>query len=336
MPGFLRWQETPVGRAPVVASELAFGDRLGSWKARWGMGRMSYLVPPGVYAVGEPSPDDPVMVTANYKMSYDIVRQTLAGRNVWLLVLETYGINVWCAAGKGTFGTGELVRRVRETRLAEVVNHRQLILPLLGAAGVRAVEVQTRTGFAVRFAAIRANDLPEYLDNGMTTTPAMRELSFTIAERLVLTPIEMVAALRGSIPVILGLLLWGSLGSGGFSSAVRPVIAYLGAVFAGAFVTPLLLPWLPTRSFAVKGAFAGLIWAAIWHAVGGEGKSAAAAASFLILPAVASFLALNFTGSTPFTSRSAVKKEMRLALPVMAGSVLVGSVLWLAGRYFSA
>ena len=62
-------------------------------------------------------------------MSYDIVRSALARRNCWLLLLETYGINVWCAAGKGTFGTGELVRRIASSRLAEVVSHRRLILP---------------------------------------------------------------------------------------------------------------------------------------------------------------------------------------------------------------
>jgi CO dehydrogenase/acetyl-CoA synthase delta subunit len=299
---------------------------------------MSYLVPPGLYAIGDPTPADPVVVTANYKMSYDIVRRELAGRNVWLLVLETYGINVWCAAGKGTFGTGETVRRVQATRLAEVVTHRLLLLPILGAAGVSAREVRSRTGFTVRFATIRACDLPEFLDKGMTTTPAMRELSFAFAERLILTPIELVAALKSSIPIILVLLLLGGLAGDGLSlAAARPVIAYLGAVLAGAFAAPLLLPWLPTRSFAIKGAFAGLVWALAWHALNGEDVSASAtAASFLLLPAVASFLALNFTGSTPFTSRSGVKKEMRFALPVMAAALLLGTVLWVMGRFLPA
>jgi hypothetical protein len=338
VPGFLRWKETPAGRAPVVSPELRFGDRLGSWKARWGIGRMSYLVPPGLYAIGDPTPADPVVVTANYKMSYDIVRRELAGRNVWLLVLETYGINVWCAAGKGTFGTGEIVRRVLATRLAEVVNHRLLLLPILGAAGVSAREVRSRTGFTVRFATIRACDLPEFLDNGMaTTTPAMRELTFTLAERLILTPIELVVALKGSIPIMLILLLLGGTMGDGLSLAAKPAVAYLGALLAGAFATPLLLPWLPTRSFAIKGAFAGLVWALAWHALNGEDVSASAtAASFLLLPAVASFLALNFTGSTPFTSRSGVKKEMRLALPVMAAALLLGTALWVMGRFFPA
>ena len=177
MAGFQRWLETPAGRVPVIATALGPADRVGAWKARWGIGRMSYLVPPGLYAVGAPGPRDPVLVTANYKMSYDLVRSELAGRNAWLLVLETNGINVWCAAGKGTFGTGELVARIEASRLAKVVEHRQLILPLLGAPGVSAHEVGARTGFTVRFAAIEARDIPRYLDGGMRTTPEMRELT---------------------------------------------------------------------------------------------------------------------------------------------------------------
>ncbi|MRR35042.1 acetyl-CoA synthase subunit gamma, partial [bacterium] len=172
---------------PIVSTGFRFNDRLGAWKARGGIGRMSYLVPPGLYAVGSPGPQDPVVVTANYKMSYDLVRRELTGRNIWLLVLETFGINVWCAAGKGTFGTDELVRRLKKTELAAVVEHRILILPILGAPGVAAHQVARRTGFRVRYATIRAADLPEFLDNGMVTTPVMRQLTFTTYERLVLT-----------------------------------------------------------------------------------------------------------------------------------------------------
>ena len=82
---------------------------------------MNYLVPAGLYAIGEPTAEAPVVVTANYKMSFDLVRRELSGRNVFLLVLETFGINVWCAAGKGSFGTDELVQRIASSGLARVV-----------------------------------------------------------------------------------------------------------------------------------------------------------------------------------------------------------------------
>ncbi len=292
------------------------------------------MVPPGLYAIGNPTAADPVVVTANYKMSYDIVRRALAGRNVWLLVLETYGINVWCAAGKGTFGTGELVRRIASSRLAEAVSHRLLILPILGAPGVSAHEVARRSGFSVSYATIRAADLPEYLDNGRVSTPAMQEMNFTFYDRLVLVPVELVLALKSVVVVgIAAFLLAALLGSliDGFTA----FCAYLGAVLTGIVLGPLLLPWLPGRSFAVKGAVAGMAWSGLFYLLAGghAWSKPVTAAIFLAQPAVSAFFTLNFTGCSTFTSRSGVKKEMRIAIPAMGGALLMGAVLLLAGRF---
>lgn len=330
----MAWLETPAGRVPRISSELAFSDHLGACKARWGIGRMDFIVPPGLYALGTPSASDPVLVTANYKMSYDIVRRSLAGRNVWLLVLETYGINVWCAAGKGTFGTGELVRRVTSSGLERVVSHRRLILPLLGAPGVSAHEVARRSGFTVTYGVIRAEDLPQYLDSGLAARPAMRRLTFTLYERLVLIPVELVLALK-SIAVIAGVILLLVSALGGITAGATALCAYLGACLSGIVLGPLLLPWLPGRSFAVKGGVAGLFWGLLFHRLAaGQGWNwPVTAALFLALPAVSAFYTLNFTGCTPYTSRSGVKQEMRIALPAMGGALAVSVLLLLAGRF---
>jgi CO dehydrogenase/acetyl-CoA synthase delta subunit len=295
---------------------------------------MCYMVPPGLYALGKPTETDPVVVTANYKMSYDTVRHSLGGRNCWLLVLETYGINVWCAAGKGTFGTGELVRRIEASGLAQVVSHRRVILPVLGAPGVSAHEVARRSGFNVSYAAIRASDLPRYLDNGMVTTPQMQELSFSLYERLVLIPVELVLALK-SIAIASGGLSLLFFFASGPEAGVKVFLAWLGASLTGIVVGPLLLPWLPGRSFALKGAVAGLVWSELFYLLAGghAWNRWVAAAIFVAMPAVSAFYTLNFTGCTPFTSVSGVKKEMRIAIPVMGGALLLGLVLLLAGRF---
>jgi acetyl-CoA decarbonylase/synthase complex subunit gamma len=320
-----------------ITSELTLGDHLGACKARWGIGRMHYLVPPGLYAIGTPDAAAPVLVTANYKMSYDILRRTLRGRNVWLLVLETFGVNVWCAAGKGTFGTEELLAQIRATNLAAIVSHRQLILPILGAPGVAAHKVTKQSGFAVRYGTIRAADLPAYLDNGLVTTPAMRELTFTFYERLVLLPVEIVHALKSAAFIALLLFLLGFFAAGS-ASAGRLIFAYLGALFSGIVVGPLLLPWLPGRSFAFKGAVVGLLWFLLcYQLVGGGWNLAQTVAALLALPALSAFYTLNFTGCTTYTSPNGVKKEMRLAMPVMGLALLVSVVLlavghWLPGK----
>ena len=328
VPGFLSWRDTPAGRVPQIESQLRPMDHFGTWKVRWGIGRSNYLVPPGLYALGSPGPDDPVVVTANFKMSYDLVRRSLHGRNLWLLVLETFGINVWCAAGKGTFGTEELIRRLAKARLAEVVNHYRLLLPLLGAPGVAAHVVAEETGFQIRYAAVRAADLPAYLDHGMTTTAEMRSPSFRLYDRLVLIPVELLQALRIMAPfaALLFLLGWWLEG---LPAANSVAIALLGAVAAGTVVVPLLLPWLPSRRFAVKGALVGAAWGILWLIWLGEHlPGLAAAGTTLALTAVSTFYALSFTGSTPYTSRSGVRRELHDTLPSLAAVLLTAVLLW--------
>lgn len=267
-------------------------------------------------------------------MSYDLLRNQLEHRSVWILVLETYGVNVWCAAGKGTFGTDELVRRIGSTGLAQLISHRRLIVPILGAPGIAAHEVRKQTGFAVRYATVRAGDLPEYLDNGMVTTARMRQLTFSLRERLVLIPVELMLSLKPLalvgfllliIPTLLGVPLVG----------FRMLVAFYSAVFTGIAVTPILLPWLPGRHFSVKGAVAGsaLLLGFCFFGSRPDYDVSTILAAFLILPAVSAFYALNFTGCTPFTSNSGVKKEMRIALPLIGGSVLLGIIIAIAGSF---
>ena len=301
---------------------------MGSWKVRWGIGRTDYIVPPGLYAVGSPHGQSPVVVTANYKMSYDSVRQALAGRDVWLLVLETYGINVWCAAGKGTFGTGELIKRFNETGLSAIVQHRQLILPVLGAPGIAAHEVTKATGFKVVYATVRAADLPAFLDNNDQPSTDMRELSFSVWDRLVLIPIELVLTFKLTFAICL-IAFCAGWAMAGVSTGWLFALAYLGAVWGGVVVTPLLLSWLPCRSFILKGAQVGLLWSCcvsvlLLPHIGGIG-------AFSFIPAltpVTAFYALNFTGSTPFTSPSGVRQEMNRGFPMMLLSLGVAMMLW--------
>jgi hypothetical protein len=338
--------QTPVDPVPQISSSLEWEDRLGSFKVRWGIGRMHYTVDPGLYALGKPDQQSPVLVTANFKMSFDKLREALSGRNVWILVLDTKGINVWCAAGKGTFGTTELVSRIEQSGLAQVVSHRELILPQLSGPGIAAHEVKKLSGFKVIYGPIRSRDLPNFLDNGLKANPEMRLKTFTTRERIVLIPMELVAALKAGLILMVVLFLLSLLGGSGqgwtsvLNHGLFSVITVLTAVMAGAVLTPLLLPWLPGHAFSLKGASLGFLTALILLAFRwGNGYPKLGFPEglgwLLLIPAVSAFLAMNFTGASTYTSLSGVKKEMRWALPLEIGGAVIGFGLWI-GSNFSA
>jgi acetyl-CoA decarbonylase/synthase complex subunit gamma len=340
--------ETSAGPLPRVGSRLSAADKRGGLKVRWGIGRMGYDVVPGLYALGAPDAEAPVLVSSNYKLSFDTLRSSLAGRSAFLLVVDTHGINVWCAAGKGTFSAAEVSRRIVEARLGEIARTGRVILPQLSAPGVTAREIEAATGFKAIFGPVRSEDLPAYLDAGCRATPAMRSKSFDLEERAALVPMELVPALKWAAALAAALALLSGLGGdGGYLAELAahgPLAALAAAalLIAGAVATPLFLPLLPGRAFSVKGAVAGAvlfapIWIVAWLSDGGGGLALGLELSGLgaLAMAGAAFLALNFTGATTFTSLSGVRREMRFAVPLEIAGAVAGVVAWLAGRFLA-
>jgi len=335
---------TAIGDVLKVGTDLTLRDRLGHWMVRWNMGRMRFAIAPGLYAVGNPTRESPVFVSANFKMSFDRLRVALADRDGWIMVLDTKGINVWCAAGKGTFGTLEIVGRIAATRLREVVSHRNLIVPQLGATGVRAHEVRKFAGFTVHYGPVRASDLSAYLDSGMKATPEMRRVRFDLRDRLPLVPIELISWGKWALLVAFAMALLGGLGSGWYSwdrVLARGLLmfwAVIGGLVAGTVLTPALLPWLPGRAFALKGTWAGVICLLVFGVAmafrpGLTSGLPDMAAGVLIVLTIASFTAMNFTGASTYTSLSGVRKEMRAAVPVQSVAGVVGLGLWIVARF---
>jgi len=274
--------------------------------------------------MGKPTKESPVFVSANYTLSFDALRSALNGNDCYILVLDTKGINVWCAAGKGTFGTDELVHRIEAVGLNDVVSQRTLILPQLGATGVDAREVRRRCGFKVEFGPVRAADLPEYLKTHQATEE-MRRVRFTLPDRIVLIPVEMKNLL---IPLLIASVILSLVGN--YTAAT----AFIAAAFTGLVLFPIMLPWIPTTDFSTKGFLLGGLTAlpfaldsfsmtneTLWL------RSGLALSYMLVIPPISAFLALNFTGSSTFTSVTGVKREIFTYMPKIAWMFGIGIIL---------
>jgi len=358
---------TNVGQIPQVATRLSRSDYLGTMMVRWSINRNNYSVKPGLYAIGNPDVGSDVFVSANYKLSFDHLRKNLDGLNAWILVIDTKGINVWCAAGKGTFGTNELVFRIKETSLDKIVNHRRVIVPQLGAVGVSAhivkeetgnpvrlavqstgsvfnpgtisfsgTEIRSNQGFSVKYGPVRAADIKDFIAAGYKTTAEMRRVNFTFMDRLILIPVELVMSIKYLLAAFIIVFILSAVNKNGinyeagFFSLVLMACGYI----SGAGLTPVLLPWIPFRSFALKGFFVGLISTSMlllsnftsdnWYMI---------LAWLLINTGTSSFLAMNFTGASTYTSLSGVKQEMKIAVPLQILFVLAGLIIMIILKF---
>lgn len=325
---------------PLISTEISVKDFLGAVMVRWGINRDHYRVNPGLYAVGTPGPESDVFVTANYKLSFDALRKNLAGLNGWILVLDTRGINVWCAAGKGTFGTKELVNRIKLVSLEKVVNHKRLILPQLGATGVAAHKVKQETGFNVHYGPVRAADIKRFITEGYRADKEMRRVTFGFKDRIKLIPNDFIYGKFYLLGTMAVLFIVSGLSGNGFSFKsflvgggpliLRVLLAYI----AGIVITPLFLPFIPGRHFSLKGFYSGALVFIVLASLKLAGDNVIELFSwFLIITTISSFLAMNFTGSSTFTSLSGVKKEMKLSVPIQIGFAITGIILQVAEKF---
>jgi hypothetical protein len=211
-----------------VATTSSPRDLCGTIGSRIGIIRRKYRVAPGLYAVESSDPESAVLVTANYKLTIDILRFQLGGGDVWLPVLDPRGINVWCAAG------------------------------------VSARDVKRESGFQVFFGPVRAADLPTYLQKGLQCDETMRKVTFTLSERAVLIPVELFLLAKPLLATLVLVFLLTNIGPSLFSlsTALNRGLILLGVTLLGiaseVVLISLLLPWLPCRQFWAKGALSGL------------------------------------------------------------------------------
>ena len=247
-----------------------------------------------------------MVVSGNYKLTFDHVRKNLNG-NYWLLILNTDGINVWCAAGKGTFGTLELLYALKSNGVSEVVNHKRLILPQLSAPGIQSPLVEKISGFKIIYGPVYVKDLYNFVDRNYKKTTLESQVQFNLRDRLTVLPLEW---LKPTLSLFILSILLRFLPFLDQSLIGFPVIG----VLVGLLILPLILPFRPFRMFYLNGLILTLILSLFYmtHA----GFTFINIGASLLAGVWSGYLAYKFTGSTTFTSLSGVKEELKQALPI--------------------
>ena len=192
--------------------------------------------------IGNPDRQSPVLVTCNFYITVRRLIRNLKGMNAWLLVADSKGVNVWCAAGGEEFNSHSVVSALKTSGIRDLVDHRKLILPSLGAPGIKAKEVEHQTGWTVQWGPVRIEDIPAYLSSGQQRTEEMKRVTYNWRERL-----------DTSISPLFPFFLAGAIGFLIFGSHL--LWHYLWIASATFILFMLTCPWLPGKRGLTKVIF---------------------------------------------------------------------------------
>ncbi len=200
----------------------------------------------GLIPIGAPDRSSPVLVTGNYTETVHRVKQALAGRDVWLLVADSKGVNVWCASGGGHLTHHDVISAIRTSGIEDEVDHRHLVLPQLCATGVERSRIEKATGWTASWGPASADDIPAFLDRGGHTARKERAVAFPLRDRM-----QMAAMWIGPMIPILWLAWWPITGAEAAAIDAAAVTLIVAALYAA-------FPWLPIHTRRGIPVYAGL------------------------------------------------------------------------------
>jgi NAD-dependent dihydropyrimidine dehydrogenase PreA subunit len=258
----------------------------------------------GVLRIGKPDRSSPVFLTCSYDLTVQRVRRALQGIDCYLLVANSRGINVWCSAAGGLFTNHDVISALRTSGIEQLVDHREVVLPQLAAAGIELKNIEQKTGWRVIWGPVYAKDIPLFIRSGLKKSAAMRQVQFPLGQR-----IEMAIAWAVPISIILALVAlfcW--------REAVLALLALTWGLSFVIFVSfPLYSRWLRSGGKRVgpivfdfgQGGFQLILWVVLL--LGLAAYSAAFASfdwRFILRWGLASFvvvllLSIDLRGSTP-------------------------------------
>jgi len=120
-------------------------------------------VNPGLYEIGKPNRNAPVIVTSNFSLTYFTVASDIEASKVpsYLLVIDTEGLSVMTAFAADKFTPEKIAQALDDYKVAEKVDHRRLIIP--GMIAMMKMKLEDLTGWEVLVGTKDSSALPKYL-----------------------------------------------------------------------------------------------------------------------------------------------------------------------------
>ncbi|NIM89662.1 MAG: 4Fe-4S dicluster domain-containing protein [Candidatus Aminicenantes bacterium] len=206
----------------------------------------------GLIKIGKPQKDSPVFLTCNYHLTVQRVKRALKGMDAYLLIANSRGINVWCAAAGGHLTNHEVISVLKTSGIEGLVGHRQVILPQLAATGVELKIIKEKTGWRIIWGPVYAKDIPVFMQNKMKAGRMEREVKFPFIQRL-----EVAISWAFSLSLLAGIIA-----AIFFPRVFVPLILFIWGLSLATFIFyPLYGSWLSSGKGSLT--FSLLVWGVI-------------------------------------------------------------------------
>ncbi len=118
----------------------------------------------GIYEIGKPDENSPVLITSNFSLTYFIVSGEIESSRVpsYLLVKDTEGLSVMTAWAAGKFVADALAPFVKKCGIADKVKHHKMIIPGYAAAESGGLEEELE-GWEIQVGPREGSNIPAYL-----------------------------------------------------------------------------------------------------------------------------------------------------------------------------
>jgi acetyl-CoA decarbonylase/synthase, CODH/ACS complex subunit gamma len=125
-------------------------------------------IQPGLYEINNPKPEDPLLVTTNFSITYFSVANEVEGSGLpaWLLATDAEGMSVLTAWAAGKFDAERIAKDLKQFGVADKISHRRMIIP--GHVAVISGEVEEEMpDWEVCVGPREAVDLPSFIKQAL-------------------------------------------------------------------------------------------------------------------------------------------------------------------------